>query len=92
MTMTRRIILVLIVVVAMSSGLTACPSCYGAADGPMIDGMNMAIVAMLGIMGAVLAAISSFFVMMRRRLRRLHSGSSDQSYVNDKGILQWNNS
>lgn len=77
--------------------LRACPSCYGAADGAMIQGMNMAILAMLGITGCVLAAISSFFLMMRRRIRQLRNecgtgtAGGNQPYVNEQGILQWNN-
>jgi len=90
--MARRVVLLVIIGIVLSSPLAACPACYGAADGPMIDGMKMAIMAMLGITGVVLAAISSFFVMMRRRLRRLRSVSPDQSYVNEKGTLRWNNS
>lgn len=69
----------------------ACPSCYGAADGPMIQGMNMAILAMLGITGFVLAAISSFFLMMRRRIKRLRSGDFTKPSVNEQGMLEWNN-
>lgn len=92
MSTARRIVLVAVVGLVMSSRLGACPNCYGAATGPMIDGMNMAIMAMLGITGVVLGAISSFFILMRRRLRRLRPASPDQSYVNEKGILEWNNS
>ena len=90
--MIKRVFLLIAGVVVFAPNVWACPSCYGAADGPMIDGMNMAILAMLGITGAVLASISSFFLMMRRRLKRLRSISPDQPYVNEKGMLEWNNS
>lgn len=90
--MIRRLSIMFVVGFLIPSFASACPSCYGSAIGPMIDGMNMAIVAMLGITGVVLTAISSFFVMMRRRLKRLRATSPDQPNVNEKGTLQWNNS
>lgn len=50
----------------------ACPSCYGAADSPMTEGMNMAILSLLGITGGVLVSFVAFFVYLRRRARMLH--------------------
>jgi hypothetical protein len=90
----RMFVLVNCVVGTMmvSEAVLACPSCYGAADGPMIQGMNMAILTMLGITGVVLAAISSFFVMMWRRVKRLRSGKLTHAFVNEQGMLEWNNS
>lgn len=92
--MKRRMFISVFVVVGtmmFSEAALACPSCYGAADGPMIQGMNMAILTMLGITGVVLAAISSFFVMMRRRIKRLRSGELTHPYINQQGMLEWNN-
>ncbi len=71
--------------------LLACPVCYGAADSPMLDGMNAAIVVLLGITGTVLAGIGSFFIMMRRRSKILNDHSSGKAVVDKRGILQWNN-
>lgn len=68
----------------------ACPSCYGAADSPMIDGMNTAILAMVGIIAFVLAGVVAFFLMMRRRIARLEAGQSPDTYQHNKGALQWN--
>lgn len=50
----------------------ACPSCYGAPDSPMTEGMNMAILSLLGITGGVLMSFVAFFVYLRRRARMLH--------------------
>ena len=56
--------------VARAAG--ACESCYGQqASGPMIDGMNTAILFMLGVIGAVLLVVAAFFVYMWRRGRRI---------------------
>jgi heme/copper-type cytochrome/quinol oxidase subunit 2 len=87
--MSRMLVVLFATVLTGTTDAWACPSCYGAADGPMIDGMNMAILTMLGITGSVLGAITSFFVMMRRRLKRLRN--SNQAFVNQDGILRWNN-
>ena len=69
----------------------ACPVCYGSADSPMLDGMNAAILALLGITGTVLACIGSFFVMMRKRSKILNDHSAGKAVVNEQGMLQWNN-
>ena len=47
----------------------ACGTCYGAADSSATNGMNFAILSMLGITGTVLAAMTSFFLYLRRRAR-----------------------
>jgi hypothetical protein len=38
----------------------------------MTEGMNMAILSLLGITGGVLAGFIAFFVYMRRRAQLLH--------------------
>lgn len=65
-----------VVAVAMCTVLlgnvaAACPSCYGDPESPMTQGMNMAIMSLLGITGGVLIAIVSFFVYVRRRTLQL---------------------
>lgn len=45
----------------------ACPSCYGAADSKMTEGMNMGILALLGVTGGVLAAFGGFFLRLRKK-------------------------
>lgn len=48
------------------SGL-ACAACYGASDSPMAAGMNWGIVALLGMIVAVLGGIAACFVVLARR-------------------------
>ncbi len=69
----------------------ACPSCYGAADSPMIDGMNTAIMSMVGIVVFVLSGFVAFFLFMRNRMKKLNEQKSSETYVNNKGVVQWNN-
>ena len=50
--------------------LSACPSCYGAPGEPMTEGMNMAILSLMGVTGGVLFGFVSFFVYLRKRARQ----------------------
>jgi heme/copper-type cytochrome/quinol oxidase subunit 2 len=70
---------------------SACPVCYGSTESNEIQGMNTAITVMLGITGFVLTGISSFFIYMMIRLRRLRNKRVGQAYVNEQGDIQWNN-
>jgi hypothetical protein len=47
----------------------ACPVCFGAIEGPMADGVNMAILALLGFTLVVLGGFAAFFVYLMRRAR-----------------------
>jgi hypothetical protein len=51
------------------SAASACPSCYGSASGPVIDGMNLAVLVMIGVTGGVFSWIVSFAVRIARRER-----------------------
>lgn len=66
----------------------SCPVCYGSADSPLLEGMNAAILVLLGITGGVFAGIGSFFVMVRKRSKNLHDHPLGKTVVNEKGILQ----
>jgi hypothetical protein len=72
---------------AFPHNASACSSCFGAASGPQIEGMNMAIMSMLGIVGLVLSAVASFFIMMRKRLKVLNDHSLSQSYLTENGDI-----
>ena len=47
-----------------SSAAWACPVCFGAADSSMTQGMNMAILLMLGVLGCVATGFTMFFVRL----------------------------
>jgi hypothetical protein len=74
----------LVLVIANSQLATACPSCYGNAQSSRIDGMNTAILTMVGIVGFVLTGISSFFVRMAKRSRNLTNSDSSITLMNPK--------
>lgn len=66
----------------------ACGSCYGAADTPATNGMNFAILSMLGITGSVLAAFTSFFLYLRKRARLYLTTIDAHEMTNEKGGTQ----
>ena len=60
-----------LLLLADNSAAWACAVCFGAADSPMTQGMNMAILLMLGI----LACVATGFVMFFIRLFKLSRAS-----------------
>ena len=54
----------------MIQTLLACGSCYGAADGPMIDAARVGIWFMLGTVALVQGGFAAFFVYLRRQAAR----------------------
>jgi hypothetical protein len=64
-------VLLVVVIGVLASPAHACPVCYGAADSPANQGMNLAIMSLLGVTGSVLAAFVSMFLHIRRRARAL---------------------
>lgn len=48
-----------------------CPVCYGAPDSSSTQGMNAAILSLLGVTGGVLGGFASMFLRMRRRMKSL---------------------
>ena len=48
----------------------ACATCYGDPGSPMTQGLNFAILTMLGITVLVLGGCAAFMVVLARRARR----------------------
>lgn len=55
----------------LPAAATACATCYGAADSPMTQGMNNAILTLIGVVGLVYVGIGKVFLDFRRRARKL---------------------
>ena len=47
----------------------ACPVCFGQSDAPMALATNAGVLAMLGVVVAVLACFATFFVHLMRRAK-----------------------
>jgi hypothetical protein len=77
-----RIVLIAALVLFESQAIFACPVCYGASDSPMADGVNAAILALLGVTGGVLSLFGAFFLYLRKRSRKTLNGTFDYQNLN----------
>ena len=59
------------VVVGGSSSVLACPVCFGAAEGSMIDGAKLGVLVLLAITLAVQGGFVAFFLYLRKRAKRM---------------------
>ena len=57
------------VLLAVARPALACPVCFGESDSPLANAMNLGILVMLGVIGAVLVGFVSFIVHLNRRAR-----------------------
>jgi len=58
----------------------ACSSCYGAADGPMIDAARLGIWLLLGVTVCVQGGFAAFFIHLRRRASRMADQALDEEW------------
>jgi hypothetical protein len=63
----RALAAVTLLCAAHPERLWACAACYGASDSPMAKGMNWGIFSLLGVIGAVLIGVASFFIFLASR-------------------------
>jgi hypothetical protein len=59
------------IVIFGSSSVFACPVCFGAEEGSIIDGTRLGILVLLGITLAVQGAFVGFFLYLRQRAKRI---------------------
>jgi hypothetical protein len=60
----------------------ACSVCYGEPDSPMTRGLTWAIIALAGIVGAVLSGVAGFFVHVNRRATALEQAGGKPANTN----------
>ena len=68
----------LVLALAPRSAL-ACAVCFGQTDSKLAVGMNMGIIALLFVIGSVLAVFASFFIFLARRSARFASSAAAAS-------------
>jgi hypothetical protein len=68
--MTFRVILATAALQLVPRVALACPVCFGADDGPMLQGSNMGIAALLAVTVIVLGIFGGFFITLARRAAR----------------------
>jgi hypothetical protein len=64
-------------VVGVPRAVLACPVCFGQSDSPLANATNMGIIAMLGIVGGVLAGFAAFIVHLNRRAKLAAANGAD---------------
>ncbi len=55
----------------------ACSSCYGQAEGPMINAARLGSLLLLGVVLCLQVAFAAFFLYLRRRAARLGRNASE---------------
>jgi len=58
---------------------SACPICFGASEGPMLQGSNLGIFALLVVTLGMLGAFGAFFMMLARRASAAGGHTSERT-------------
>jgi uncharacterized membrane protein YphA (DoxX/SURF4 family) len=70
--LAARLVAILAAVwLALPQAAAACATCYGAPESPMTQGMNNAILTLIGVVGIVYVGIGRVILDFRRRARKL---------------------
>ena len=87
--MIRRI-LATTLVLGVPRAVLACPVCFGQTDSPLANATNMGIIAMLVIVGGVLAGFAAFIFHLNRRARLVADSAelAPSSTTPQEGIAQ----
>jgi hypothetical protein len=77
-----RYILLSAALLAIPQAVLACPVCFGQSDSPMANAMNLGILALLGVIVAVLGGFATFMVHLGRRERlAAHTSTATGQFV-----------
>lgn len=77
--MKRRATIVALFFVAfgVAQPVWACATCFGEADHPQTQGMNMAIITMMGVTYTLLGGMAGSVFLVIRNARRLQAENSE---------------
>ena len=65
--------IIFMVILWLPTNVQACAVCYGAADDPMVKGMNSAIFFLLGAIGSILLGVIALTIYFARRAKRVNN-------------------
>ena len=65
--------IIFVVILWLPTNAQACAICYGAADDPMVKGMNYAIFFLLGAIGSILLGVIALTIYFSRRAKRVNN-------------------
>lgn len=71
--MQKFISIIFMVILWLPTNAQACAVCYGAADDPMVKGMNSAIFFLLGTIGSILLGVIAVTIYFVRRSKHLNN-------------------
>jgi hypothetical protein len=54
-----------------NTSLLACPVCFGGAEGSLIDGAKLGVLALVAVTLVVQGSFVAFFIYLRRRAKRM---------------------
>ena len=66
----RRALVTLALVMTASANGLACPVCFGGAEGSLIDGAKLGVLALVVVTLAVQGAFVAFFLYLRKRAKQ----------------------
>ena len=78
--MKRTLVALALLVLAGAGRALACPTCYGDAEGPMIDAARLGMWLLLGVTFAIQGAFVAFFLYLRRQARRAQHQALDDEW------------
>ena len=70
-TARRALTTAALVSVGGGTSVLACPVCFGADESSMIQGTNLGVLVMLGVLFAVQGAFVGFFLYLRKRAKHV---------------------
>jgi hypothetical protein len=73
-------LLAVVTLMATEGQAFACPSCYGQAEGPMIDAARLGIWLLLGVTLCLQGGFAAFFLYLRRRARKAADQALDEEW------------
>ena len=71
--MQKFSLIIFMVILWLPTNAQACAVCYGAADDPMVKGMNSAIFFLLGAIGSILLGVIALTIYFARRAKRVNN-------------------
>ena len=79
--MRRALALCALLLVGGAARVLACPTCYGDAEGPMIDAARVGMWLLLGVTLAIQGGFIAFFLYLRRQARRAKDQALDDEWI-----------
>lgn len=79
--------LVLALLLAFGTAVTACPVCYGGADDKMMDGVQAGVLLLLAIIGSVLVGFAALFLRFRHLAKKVAQAEAAENVTAHGGVI-----